>query len=110
MSIDPVNVASLLVALIAATGAWASQRASAKASTINTATTSRVDMEKEAYERARTYDTETIRRQDAEIEELREENRVLREEVRELRRRVNFIEHAVPTERPILPGSTPVLD
>lgn len=83
-----MNVAawvSLVVALIAAGSAYASQRAAAKASTINTTTTSRVDMEKEAYQRARTFDTETIRRQDEEITELRQENVALKSEVREVR-------------------------
>lgn len=64
-------IASILVAAVAAFGAWASQRAAARASQLNTMTTSRVDMEREAYDRARAFDTETIRRQDLEIEELR---------------------------------------
>lgn len=100
MPLDPVSVASLLVALIAAVGAWATQRTSAKASTTNATTSSRVDMEREAYERARTYDTETIRRQDEEIAELRadlrsarEELTSAREEIRELKYKVNQLEH-----------------
>jgi hypothetical protein len=64
-------IGSVIVALVAAFGAWASQRAAARASQLNTMTTSRVDMEREAYDRARAFDTETIRRQDTEIEELR---------------------------------------
>ena len=64
-------LASIIVALVAAFGALASNRAAARASQLNTMTTSRVDMEREAYDRARAFDTETIRRQDAEIDELR---------------------------------------
>lgn len=59
----PVELGSVLVAGIAATGAWASQRSAAKASTTNAAVTSRLDAEKEAYERARKFDIETIERQ-----------------------------------------------
>lgn len=68
------NVVSVSVALIAALAAWASQRSAAKASTLNTLTVTAVDREKEAYERARAFDTETIRRQDEEIAELRRDN------------------------------------
>lgn len=89
---DPVEIASIIVAGIAAISAFASQKAAAKASEKNTITTSRVDMEKEAYDRARAYDTETIRRQDEEIQELRSENQSLREEVNVLRARVARLE------------------
>jgi hypothetical protein len=68
---DPINVGSIIVAVIAAAAAYASQRAAARASTLNTTATSRVEMEKDAYNRARAFDTETIRRQDEEISELR---------------------------------------
>lgn len=103
---DPINVASIFVSLIAAVAAYASQRAAAKASTKNVEATSRVDMEKEAYDRARKFDTETIARQDAEIDEIREVNKKLRtdneklrldndqlrEEVKSLRRRIAKLE------------------
>lgn len=46
-------------------------------------------MEKEAYERARAFDTATINRQTGMIEELNEENDILRDTIRELRSRVN---------------------
>lgn len=68
---DWANVVTVFVAIIAAGSAYASQRAAARASQLNTQTTSRVDMEKEAYDRARKFDIETIERQDAEIAELR---------------------------------------
>lgn len=94
---DPVNIASVLVALIAALAAYASQRAAAKASTTN----SRTDMEREAYERARKFDTDTIERQDAEIAELRAEIQQLRAEIDQLRnekRNTNTIELRSTTE------------
>ena len=60
-------ISSIIVAVVAGLAGWAAQRASAKANL----STSRLDLEREAYERARSYDTETIARQDREIEELR---------------------------------------
>lgn len=42
-------------------------------------------MEKEAYERARAFDTATIARQALMIDELNEDNDKLREKIRELR-------------------------
>lgn len=78
---DAGQIITLVVAIVAAGSAYASQRAAARASTMNVSTTSRVDMEKEAYERARRFDVETIARQDAEIEELRGDNRSLHEKV-----------------------------
>lgn len=83
MNLDAINFAGIVISLIAATGAILSQRASSKASTINTATTSRVEMEKEAYIRARDIDTETIRRQDVELEELRTADRAKSEKIRQ---------------------------
>ena len=78
---DPGQIITALVAIIATGSAYASQRAAARASTMNTITTSRVDMEKEAYDRARKFDIETIERQDAEIEELRRDNVELHEKI-----------------------------
>lgn len=75
---DAANIATIVVAAIAALSAWASQRAASRASTVNALTSSRVDMEKEAYDRARAYDTETIKRQDEEIADLRSENNTLK--------------------------------
>lgn len=100
---DPVNIATIFVALVAAFSAYASQRAAAKASTSNTTTVSRVDMEKEAYDRARSYDTETIRRQDEEIKELRDDNARLHAEVKSLRERIARIERGITidTREPI---------
>lgn len=77
---DAVNIATIVVALIAAAGAWASQRAAAKAAVQNTVVGGRVNMENEAYERARAFDTETIARQNHEIEELRKDSAELRKQ------------------------------
>lgn len=61
----------VLVAIISFVSAWASQRAANKASTTNVQTETRVDMEREAYVRARKFDMDTITRQDGELKELR---------------------------------------
>lgn len=96
-------VATVIVAIVAAGSAYASQRAASRASTLNTQTSSRVEMEREAYDRARAFDTETIKRQDAEIEELRAEILELRGELRDrdhqihdLRNRIFMLEHVGP--------------
>ena len=86
---DGANWAAIAVALISIISAYLSGRAankaaqsSSNASMIN----ERTKAETEAYNRARKMDIETIQRQDAEIEEIREENRNFREEIRALRR------------------------
>lgn len=81
MGWDWGDLVTLAVAAIAALSAYASQRAASKASMLNVSTTTRVDMEKEAYDRARKFDIETIERQDAEIAELRRDNQELHEKV-----------------------------
>jgi hypothetical protein len=82
---NAVNIATIIVALIAAAGAWASQRTAARAARENTIVGGRVDMEKEAYDRARAFDTETIKRQDAELEELRQKHAQCADEIKEMR-------------------------
>lgn len=81
VSFDGGDIVSFAVAVVAGLFAWASQRSASKASATNTATVTAVDREKEAYERARAFDTETIRRQDEELAELREDNRKLHDRV-----------------------------
>lgn len=63
-------ISGAIVTLIATFVGWLTNRASNKASVTNVTTSSRVEMEKEAYERARKLDTETIDRQDKELKEL----------------------------------------
>lgn len=84
---DAVNLATIFVALIAAAGAFASQRASAKAAVQNTQVGGRVDMEKNAYDRARAFDTETIDRQNKEIVELRTAHETCDKKVDDLKER-----------------------
>lgn len=85
MEIDPAVFASIIVVIISGLSAYASQRAASRATRLNTDATNRTDMEKEAYERARKFDVETITRQDTNIDELREEIKVLRKEIDELK-------------------------
>src|SRR5690349_13999320 len=73
MLMEKLGIASIIISLIAALGGWAAARESRKATTTNTVTSGRVEMEKEAYERARALDTETIRRQEEKIDKLEEE-------------------------------------
>jgi len=80
--VDWAHVASVTVAAIAAGGAWASQRAAARASVRNAATTSRTDLEKEAFERARAYYSGALERQDVEIARQDAELREVRAELR----------------------------
>lgn len=80
--------ASVIVGVVAAWGAWSSQRQVTKANEYST----RLDYEKEAYERARAYDVGTITSQDAEIAELKLENKQLREELNALRERLRKLE------------------
>lgn len=75
------QIISLGVALIAGVFAFLSQRSASKASRVNTQTVTAVDREKEAYERARAFDTETIERLDREADRLREDNVRLHERV-----------------------------
>jgi len=96
---EPATVASVIVAIIAAAAAYASQRAAAKATVINTKTTNQsediraqADALKEGYERARKFDVETIQRQDAEITELRTEVSRLVAQNRALNLRVWYLE------------------
>lgn len=95
---DPTPIASVIVATIAAGAAYASQRSASKATKQQDHTHGRVEMEKEAYERARSYDTETIRRQNVEIEKLHVENKELKSKVDNLFKRVRHLEILVPPD------------
>lgn len=97
MVISPVDVASVVVGIIAAGSAYASQRAANKASVTNTNVSSRLDSEKEAYERAREFDLETIDRQNGEIRDLREENTAQREKIEDLENKVETLERKINT-------------
>jgi septal ring factor EnvC (AmiA/AmiB activator) len=79
------EMASILVAGIAAFAAWSSQRSAARASVRTVADSSRADIEKEAFTRAQGFLDGTILRQNEEIAELRTDLDSARREVRELR-------------------------
>lgn len=79
------HIATVLVALIGALAAVATQRSASKTNRSTEVETRRVDREKEAYERARAFDVATIDRQSVLIDELNEDNDALRETVRLLR-------------------------
>lgn len=96
---DGGDLATIIVALIAGLAGWAAQRAAAKASTSNVALTTRVDVEKDAYDRARQYDTETIRRQQDEIGELRVEIMILKRRIERCERT-----HGIPSPEKEVPN------
>lgn len=79
-----VGIASIIISVITALGVWLSARESRKATTTNTTASGRVEMEKEAYERARALDVQTIERQERRILELEEEARETEIEFKQL--------------------------
>lgn len=82
---DSTNIAGLVVSVIATVVGYMSAKSANKASIRNTELSARFSMEDKAYERARKFDTDTIERQDKEIEELRGVNQRLEIEVHELK-------------------------
>jgi flagellar motility protein MotE (MotC chaperone) len=91
-----IDLGAIFVAIIAAGGAWLSARSAAKASKTNLMVSGRLAAEQEAYERARNFDVDTIKRQATQIDELRRENETLRRDIRELQDRLSKIEHISP--------------
>lgn len=91
-----IDLGAIIVALIAAFGAWAAQRSASKTSKFNTTFSGRLDAERGAYERARAFDIETIERQEAEIRELRDANERLRRELQAVKKRLARLEHLAP--------------
>lgn len=79
-----VALASIVSAMVAALSAYLTQRSSAKAQIITATTTSRSDIERDAFERAKEFYTDTIDRQAAEIHEQADELRQLEARVRTL--------------------------
>lgn len=75
---DLTSIGAVVVAVVAAVGAWASQKSASRASMIIASTSSRLEAEREAYERARAFDVATIQRQDEEITGLLKEIATLR--------------------------------
>jgi small-conductance mechanosensitive channel len=79
---EKTGLISIVISVIGGLGAWLAARESRKASTTNTSASGRVEMEKEAYERARALDTETIQRQHDELQELRDNQRNINADVK----------------------------
>lgn len=95
------NAVTLVVAIIAAIASFAAQRATAKAAKEAKLETARLEresnrasVERDAYERARAFDTETIVRQNKRIAELSREVRRLNTLVGALRTRLDRVDHA----------------
>jgi len=87
MNLDSINWAGIGIALIGVISAWLSGRSANKAAKFTSGASvlnARTVAETEAYGRARKLDTETIQRQDEELDELREENKLLKMQVRQL--------------------------
>lgn len=95
---NAIDISAIVIAIIALGSAWVTARTSSKAATINNETNARVEMEKEAYNRARDFDINTIEFQNEQIEKLQRENRELKETVRVLTERLNRLEKEVHNE------------
>ncbi|MCA1806540.1 MAG: hypothetical protein LC687_01555 [Actinobacteria bacterium] len=93
MEIALLDLAPIIVAIVAALGAWAAQRSSSNAARVNSTVSIRLEAEREAYERARAFDVQTIERQGAEVHSLRESNEGMRREIIVLQRRVLKLEN-----------------
>jgi hypothetical protein len=88
-----LDFGAIIVAAIAALGAWAAQRSTAKANKAGLVVSKRLDAEHGAYERARAFDIQTILRQDEEIEELKADNQALKDEMKLIKARLYKLEH-----------------
>lgn len=95
---NAIDISAIIIAIIALGSSWVTARTSSKATTINNETNARVEMEKEAYNRARDFDINTIERQKEQIETLQRENRELKQTVQQLTERLNRLEKEVHHE------------
>lgn len=91
-SVQITAIATVIAAVIAALAAIATQRSAAAAAVRNQSVSSRTDIEKEAFERAKGFYTDTIDRQDANIHELEDD-------VTSLKGRVRALEEELARER-----------
>lgn len=103
---DGGSIASVIVALVAAAVAIASQRSAKKASDMNTTAVTRVDMEKEAYIRARDHDVKTIEQQGKRIDELEDDLKIAHKEIRSLKHQLARMAAGLPPEEERDDGST----
>lgn len=78
--LDPINVGLVLVTLITALGAWATQRNASKANRLS----AKEAAEANAYDRAREMDVATIEHQKKEIAEFKVEQDELKQRVKAL--------------------------
>lgn len=85
-------IATVIAAIIAAFAAIATQRSAAAAAVRNQTVSSRTDIEKEAFERAKNFYTDTIDRQDGQIHELESD-------IANVRGRLKAVEEELATER-----------
>ena len=92
---DPIDVGTIIVAIIAAFGAWVAQRVAVKANRMNNIVSRRLEAEKGAYERARAFDIQTIDRQNAEVVRLRTANQELRRDLLVVEKRVAHLETCI---------------
>lgn len=99
---DSGSIAAIIVAVIALVSGFASQRSASKASTSNVTLETRVDMERDAYLRARKLDTESISRLESENIELRKDEDEskkkqdeLEKKLEEAKRRIDDLEKEV---------------
>lgn len=91
-SVQITAIATIIAAVIAAIAAIATQRTAAAAAVRNQSMSSRTDIEKEAFERAKGFYTDTIDRQGANIHELEDD-------VSNLKGRVRALEEELQRER-----------
>lgn len=77
--------ASIIVGAVAAISGFAAQRSASRANVKSTEINTQASALDRAYERARDFDLETIRRQDEEIDELRATNTSQSHSIRKLR-------------------------
>lgn len=91
-----IDLGSIIVAMIGAIAAILAQRAASKAGEANTKVSGRLEAERNAYERARVFDTETIDRQNEELKKLREENERLQKELAAVKTRLRRVEGMIP--------------
>lgn len=89
---DKTNAVAIIIAIISALTALASQRAAAKASTVS----ARSAAEEEAYIRARKLDVETIQRLEEDNAELRAREKENLEQIEILKWRVSRLERGLP--------------
>lgn len=86
-------IATVIAAAIAGLVGWATSRTAARAQVQAAQVTTRTDIEKEAFERARAYYGDALDRQDAEIRRQDAEISELHQEVDQLKHQVRGLEH-----------------